>query len=264
MQFGLIAAGRVNGSFIARLPRLESRLGPVVARSYRLASRIVNTLGAGHPERDWHSLARVRTVLICVEPGDVAYVSEQLAASSIDWSAKLVLLCDSGSNSTALSHLAGAGAAVASLNPLPGLEARWFVIEGDRAAARHARRFVQELRAAAVEVDPGSLGLFEAGLWFASGLFTPLLEACGTCLRDAGLTPRAATRLAKALFQQTLRGYLHARRKTSLAQADEARIAALARALRHSNPAVAEYYRRSVANARKLTQRGPASLPSPD
>ena len=262
MQFALIAAGRVNGSFIARLPRLDARLGPGVAQSYRLASRIVNTLGAGHPAKDYGPLARSRVVLICVLPVHVPALSEQLAASSFDWSGKLVLLCDSERNSSALAPLAAAGASVASLNPIPGLDGKWFVAEGDKRGVRQARRFVEELQAAAIEVDQEALASYEAGLSFASSLFTPVLEACRICLRDAGLTLRAANRLAEALFQQTLRAYVHAGRKSwsgPLARGDDAELATLAEALRRSNPVIAEYYCHSARSALRLLRRDPSS-----
>ena len=46
MTFAVAGGGRVSASFVARLPRLAAELGPVAAQSYRLASRIVNSIGA--------------------------------------------------------------------------------------------------------------------------------------------------------------------------------------------------------------------------
>ena len=56
MTFAVAGGGRVSGSFVTRLPGLESALGPVAAQSYRLASRIVNSIGAGHAVRAYQDL----------------------------------------------------------------------------------------------------------------------------------------------------------------------------------------------------------------
>ena len=266
MQFALIAAGRVNGSFIARLPRLRARLGPVLAQSYRLASRIVNTLGAGQAARSHSALAGSRVILICVAPAATPAVAAQLAAWPIEWKGRLVLLCDCGRESPALSALAARGAITGSLNPIPGLDGSWFVAEGDRRAVAEARRLAQELKASVIAVPPHALGLYQAGLTFASGLFTPLVEACVTCLRGSGLPPRTAALLADALFQQALRAYRHAGRKSWSGPLARGELRALKReldALRRIQPPMAEYYHHAAEFAWRWFQRDSGSALNP-
>src|SRR5947209_20218778 len=50
-EYGLIGAGGVNARVTGQLPRNAVALGPVGGVSFRVASRIANTLKAGWPVR---------------------------------------------------------------------------------------------------------------------------------------------------------------------------------------------------------------------
>ena len=52
---GLIGAGKITDSPLERMWALRERLGPVKASSMRVASRIANSLRAGHPVVEVHS-----------------------------------------------------------------------------------------------------------------------------------------------------------------------------------------------------------------
>ena len=210
MQFALIAAGRVNGSFVARLPRLAVQLGPVAAQSYRVASRIVNTLGAGHAVKEYAALTRSRLILICVDPGRVAGVADRLGKCEVR--GRVVLLCDCGRDSSAIGELAARGAAIGSLNPVPGAEG-WMALEGQKPALREAQGLARDLHANAIEVIAGRMPRFVAGVQLATTQFRPLLSASAECFREAGLSARTASRLLETVYESSLRAHVRSGRR---------------------------------------------------
>src|SRR5438094_7222731 len=109
MNFALAGGGRVSASFVARLPRLAAELGPVAAQSYRLASRIVNSIGAGRPVRRYGDLDGSSLILICAPACGVPAIAAALA-DAIGCQGKSVLLCDSGADSGCLTALKSRGA----------------------------------------------------------------------------------------------------------------------------------------------------------
>ena len=54
---GLICAGGVSGSILARLPSVLAAVGPVLSSSQRIARRTANSLRAGRGEGDLFALA---------------------------------------------------------------------------------------------------------------------------------------------------------------------------------------------------------------
>ena len=115
MTFAVAGGGRVSGSFVARLPDLASSLGPVAAQSYRLASRIVNSIGAGHAVPAYRDLNGSTLILICVPVQGVAPIVSALA-EALDCQGKITLLCEAGADSRSLAPLRKQGAAVGSLS----------------------------------------------------------------------------------------------------------------------------------------------------
>lgn len=249
----------MSTSFIARLPGLARRLGPVAAVSYRLASRIVNAMRAGHAVRDAGGLAPCRLILLCVPETTLAEAVALLAAAEIDWAGKTVLLCESSATSHALEGLRERGAAAGSVAGIEGGGGR-FLVEGDAAAIRHARRLVAELGGKAVEFDTGRMALYDAGRSFATSLFTPLIAACVECLSAAGRDPANATRVAEMLLQKTLHAYLQSGKKSwsgPLALGDQSEVRRQLAVLRENKPLLARYYRRSAAWALEYFDRHP-------
>src|SRR5438045_4587917 len=141
MNFAVAGGGRVNDSFVARLPRLTTELGPVAAQSYRLASRIVNSIGAGYPVRSYADLDVSHLILICAPHQSIASIASSLQAG-LQCRGKIILLCEGAGHSLQLSELQSRGASVGSINPIPGFEGRRFVAEGNPAALREAKRLV--------------------------------------------------------------------------------------------------------------------------
>ncbi len=258
MQFGLFGGGAVAASPLARLPHLADRLGPVAALTYRLASRIVNSLRAGYAVKEATRLAACRLVLVRVPDIGLAEAVGRLEPA--DWTAKTVLLWESGADSAALDPLRVQGASAACVNLIEGCP-NCYVVEGDPAALRQAKLLVRALSGRAVELDRRHMVLYEAGLTLSSSLFTPLIAAAVECLGAGARRPASAARVATALFQKSLHAWERHGRKSwngPLAAGDEAVIHRQLRALERINPHLARYYRNAALFALEYFDRHPA------
>ena len=254
MTFAVAGGGRVSGSFVARLPRLATELGPVAAQSYRLASRIVNSIGAGYPVKRYEDLEDSALILVCAPAQSVGSIVSALAAA-IHCRGKTILLCDGGADSRHLSALQSQGARVGSLRTIPGFDGRRFVAEGDAAAVREAKRLVRQIGSRVEEVSSAKLGVYAAALSFGGGLFTPLMQASLLCLQEAGMRKASAMRVVEALFQSSLRAYVYAGKRSwsgPLADGDRAAVRQEIEALAASCPKLAPHYREAATFALKL------------
>src|SRR5258708_37381118 len=99
----LIGAGKLSGSPVSEFWRLSDRLGPVKAPSFRLASRIANSLRAGHPVRNYAEFDSCRLILVSVPDAILPAVVGEIASANICWRNKSIVLCsaslDSGERS---------------------------------------------------------------------------------------------------------------------------------------------------------------------
>ena len=258
-MFALVGAGRVTDSFVARIPRLSLELGPVAAQSYRLASRIANAIGAGHPVRGYQDLEPSRLVLLCAPAAQLPVILPHLIPA-LDWRGKVALLCDSGADSTQLAGLRARGAAAGSIQPIRGFERR-FVAEGDRAAVRAAKRLASLVGGRVEEVRTERIGLYRAALSFSTCLFIPLMEAAYECLRGAGIDDSAAMRITEQLFHQSVRGYHYSGKRSwsgVVAKGDSSRVWREIDALAEVKPHLAHYYCEGAAFALDYFGRHPA------
>src|SRR6266850_8484306 len=130
----LIAAGRLTGSDICGFGRLSDRLGPVMAPSFRLASRIANSLRAGHPVRDYAEFDSCSPIVVSVPDAIVPAVVNEIASANICWRNKAIVLCSALLDSGELSVLAERGASIGSISAIPGFEDPRYLVEGDRLA----------------------------------------------------------------------------------------------------------------------------------
>jgi predicted short-subunit dehydrogenase-like oxidoreductase (DUF2520 family) len=254
VNFGLAGSGRVNGSFVSRLPGLGRLLGPVAAQSYRLASRIVNSIGAGRAVRSYGELNASTLILICAPVQAVEQIVSELA-DALDCPSKIVLLCEGGVGSGPLARLRDRGASVGSLQSVPGFDGDRFVAEGDRTAILAAKRLVRRLGGRLDQIDTGKIALYAAALSFGSSLYSPLLEASLQCLEEAGMAKNSAMKVVEALFQNSLRGYLYAGKRSwngPLAAGDRAAVEQEMEALGVSKPVLKRLYSETAALAVEL------------
>jgi predicted short-subunit dehydrogenase-like oxidoreductase (DUF2520 family) len=230
----------------------------VAAQSYRLASRIVNSIGAGHAVRTYRDLNDSTLILICAPVRAVAPIVSALA-EALECQGKIILLCEGGADSRHLARLRQKGAAVGSLQSIPGSDGKRFVAEGDDAAMREAKRLVRQLGSRLEEISTAKIAEYAAALSFGTSLFTPLLEASLQCLLDAGMTKASAMKVAEGLFQNSLRGYLYAGKRSwsgPLAAGDRAAVRQEMEALGASRPLLARLYRESATLAVELLGSG--------
>ncbi|HWB96532.1 MAG TPA: DUF2520 domain-containing protein [Bryobacteraceae bacterium] len=262
MALGLFGAGAVAKSFLSRVPGLPRQLGPVGAPSFRLASRIVNSMGAGYAVKSVEEFDRCRALLIAVPDKILPAVLSRLQEARINWGGRSILLCDSGEDSRVLAPFRKAGAAGASIHPLDGQASR-FVVEGDAPAVREAKHLVRELKGQALELNSEKMPLYLAGQSLGSGLFLPLAAACMECIAAATDSVPTAMRITEALYQQSLRAFMHAGKKGwsgSLASGDQPAVLRELDALGEADPALARLYRELAVFALVWSHRHPALL----
>lgn len=262
MSLALFGAGAVAKSFLSRVPGLPAQLGPVGAPSFRLASRIVNAMKAGHAVKDLKEFRDCRVVLISVPDKVLPVALVHLGEAPIEWQNKSVLLCDSGEDSCILAPLRQRGAAAASLNPVGGPAPR-FIVEGDHMAVREAKLLVRELKGQIIELDSEKMAMYTAGQSLGSTLFVPLAAACVECIAAASGSTPGAMRIAEALFQRWLRAFVHAGKKSwsgALASGDEGAVFRELEALHKANPSLERIYRELAIFALEWSRRHPDLL----
>jgi hypothetical protein len=248
---GLIGAGGVNQTFLARMPVLLARMGPLKATSFRVARRIANTLRAGDAVKNYAALAPCDLIWIAVPEAGIDRVSRDLAGAT-PLAGKVVVLCGSSRDSFWPGPLLAGGARVATLNCVEESEERLFVAEGDPAAMREVSRAMAAEKRKLIQLRPASKALYLSGVHLATDLLLPWIAASVESLRDAGFSRVEATQVADALGGRALRSYVKAGPKAwSPTAADRLRVS-IGRDLdtiRGVDPKVAALYADGVEQA---------------
>jgi hypothetical protein len=247
-EMGLVCAGGVNQSFLARTPALLSRLGPIKASSYRVARQFANTLRAGHAASHYSVLEACPAIWIFEPESGLDRTLRDLAAQT-PLRKTMVVLCDCVRDSLAPGPLGAVGARVASLNAVPGSRERIFVAEGHRDTLRMLRTLLTEDKRKLIELRPGTKPLFFAGVHVGAALLLPWISAGMACLREAGFTRSEAATVGEFLGVHTLHSYVRAGAKAwnrhtaaTLRQALENDLAVI----HSSNPRLAELYEQGI------------------
>lgn len=248
---GLIAAGGVNRTFVARMPVLLARMGPVKAASFRVARRIANALRAGEAVMNYAALEKCDLIWIAVPDAGLDRISRDLAAAT-PLAGKIAVLCGSARDSFWPGPLLAGGARVATLNCVEESNERLFVAEGDPDAMRALVRVIAAEKRKLIHLRAASKALYLSGVHLATHLLLPWIAASVESLRDAGLSRVEATRVANALGGRALRSYAKAGPKAwSPAAADRLRLS-IARDLdtiRGVDPKLAALYADGVEQA---------------
>jgi hypothetical protein len=205
---GLITAGGVSQSFLARMPALLGAVGPVKAASLRVARRIVNSLRAGYAVDDYSALESCQLIWLAVPEAAFDRVTRELVVQ-IPLENKMIVLC--GSTRDSLGPVTGAR--VASLNPVEKSDERTLVAEGHPDVVRELRRLAVAEKRKLIRVRSGLKPMYLAGIYLATHLTLPWIAAAVESLRAAGFTRAEATRTVEALGNRTLRAYGKAGRK---------------------------------------------------
>jgi hypothetical protein len=203
---GLVGAGGVNQSFVARMPALLEQLGPVKGSSLKVSRRIANGLRAGFGIDNYGALEACHLIWICVPEDLLDGLAPQLA-SSISLAGKTIILCDVLRDSLWPSPLRTAGARLATLNCIPESLERKFVAEGHPLALADLRKLLSRDRRGLIEIRPATKPLYLAGVHLASHLLLPWIAGAAESLRAAGFPRSEAVSAVEALGERTLRAY---------------------------------------------------------
>ena len=203
---GLVGAGGVNQSFVARMPALLEQLGPVKGSSLKVSRRIANGLRAGFGVEGYGALELCDLIWICVPEDLLDGVASQLA-SSLPLAGKTVILCDVLRDSLWPSPLRTAGARLATLNCIPESLEQKFVAEGHPLALADLRKRLARDRRRLIEIRTAAKPLYLAGVHLASHLLLPWIAGATESLRAAGFPRSEAVSAVDALGERTLRAY---------------------------------------------------------
>jgi predicted short-subunit dehydrogenase-like oxidoreductase (DUF2520 family) len=248
---GLVCTGSATRSFVARLPSLLARLGPVKASTFRIARQISHSLRAGQAASHYSALEPCPMIWFAVPDSSLDRMLRDFAAQT-PLHQPMVVLCESARPSSVPAPLAGIGARVVWLHPVPESRERLFVAEGHPDLLRVLQRLLAEDGRKLIELKPGGRPLFFAGIHFASALLLPWFAGAIETLRASGLTRAEAAAVCENLGVRTLRHYAKA--------GDRAWSPKIAPALRHVleqdlepmrrlNPRRAELYEKGIRAA---------------
>ncbi|HSM76297.1 MAG TPA: DUF2520 domain-containing protein [Bryobacteraceae bacterium] len=250
-SLGLIGTGNAAGSALARLPEFLKRLGPVKSVSLRVASRLVNTLGAGFPVDQFEALQRCEAIFVIVPDAQAAATILDLASAPIAWAGKVVILSDTWLSSGTLESLSVLGAETGSVCLVDFSADSRFLMEGARPAITEMKRLLRQ-DARSLTVNPESKPLVHAALTFSESLLFPLFAAADECLRLAGVPYLQAGALLEGAAVRASRAYGKSGRKAwsgPLANEESYLMGRQIAALSSQDPILAQFFVKQCARA---------------
>jgi hypothetical protein len=250
-EYGLVAAGGVSQSFLARLPGFMAHLGPIKATSFRAARRIALSLRRGHAASHYSMLEPCSAIWIFVPELSVERVVSDLVAQT-PIHRTMVVLVGLVRDSLTPSPLQRAGARVATLNVVEGSGERSFVAEGHRDTMRMLTKLFAADKKKLIELAPAAKPFYFAGLQFSSSLLLPLISAAVESFRAAGFRQTDALAVAGSLSVQAAYSYEKSGRKAwnrSLTAAVREALQNDIAALRETDPRLAEAYAEGLRQA---------------
>jgi hypothetical protein len=201
-----VGAGAVRTSLIGRLPSRARDIGPVCSTSYRVASRIANSTGAGYPVRNAEELRVAPVVLVHTPPEYLERLVALLRNAAIEWSGRTLVFCECAPDPESLREFRAKGARVAVVREF-GVR---LIAEGDDGAAlRAVRGLARDLGFKALQIPRGGGDAFGAAVLLGTAAVTPLIDRAAELLRAAGIRDSEAAGMAASLFEQTARDYSH-------------------------------------------------------
>jgi hypothetical protein len=203
---GLVCAGGANRSFLARMPTLLERIGPVAGSSLRVSRRIANGLKAGTGVASFAPLAECQWIWFAAPEASLDELSAQVA-EAVSLEGKTVVLCDALRDSLRPSPLRTSGARVATLNCIPETNERLFVAEGHAEALTELRKLLALEHRKVIELRPGTKALYLCGVHLSADLLLPVIAGSVESLRAAGFSREEAIRAVEAIGSRTLRSY---------------------------------------------------------
>ncbi len=211
---GLVCAGGVGQSFLARMPALLQHVGPIKTSTFQASRKVANILRTGSAASHHSALEACQLILVWVPEARLDRVLRDLVARTpirkTPFSKNMVVLCECMRDSRASSALQGTGARVATLNLIPDSGERIFVAEGHPATVRHLHALFAENQRKLIVLKPGTKPLFLAGIHAGAPLLLPWIAAGMACLRAAGFSRSEAATVGEILGGRVLRKYAKA------------------------------------------------------
>lgn len=248
----LVGAGSLSSSALAGFWSLPEVLGPVKASSLRVASRIANSLRAGHAVKDYREFDACRLILVSVPDHSLRAVIAELCASQISWKGKSIVLCSALRGSCDLREFLSRGASVGSITTVTGSADLEYLIEGDRRALQDTRRLVESREHRCLCIERGLKPLYLAALTCTSSLLFPLVMAASESMRRAGIPLAHANLILENQLNRCLRSYTRGGRR---AYAPPAEFSSQLRALSATDPTLACFVERSYELTEQLLDR---------
>ena len=205
---GLVAAGGVNLSFLARLRPAVMSISLIKGFSLRVSRRIANGFHHGSAVTEYAALSPCKVIWIYAPEELVAGLCRELA-SAISLTGKIIIICDTPLASIAFSQLLP-GARLSTLNPVPGFNEKLFVCEGVESAVAQVRNLVEAARCKLIQIRPESKSIYLAGVLLSAHMLLPWFAASVESFRAAGLTRAEASHIAQHLGTSALRAYVRA------------------------------------------------------
>lgn len=248
----LVGGGSFSGSSLAGFWLLPDVLGPVKASSFRLASRIANSLRAGHPVKDYSEFEACTLILISVPDQALRGIVSELCSSDIAWKDKSIVLCSAVRGSCDLREFRARGASIGSITTIPSCAELEYLVEGDRRAIQEAKRLVENRERRCLCIERGRKPLYLAALTCTSSLVFPLVMAASESMRRAGVPSAHANLILENQLSRCLRSYARGGRR---AYAPPAELSSQLRALSAADPTLAYFVERSYELTEKLLDR---------
>jgi hypothetical protein len=238
----LLASGNAAASPVLRAIAAAQAIGPVASTSFRVASRIANSMRAGRAAPSVDAFEACHVVLISAPDRDVDAAVAQLTAAPFEWEHRTVILI--GDESEPLAPLRELGAVTGVVTTMPGFEERLFLLEGERAALRELRPLLGRT-VRVILIPPGARARFDAAITLAGHALFPLLVAADAAFASTGLSRRLTDPVLEKAVQRALRAWINGRRKGwgTLDGPGEARLASQIAVLERADPRAGAYFR---------------------
>ena len=169
---GLVGAGSVSQSVVARMPSLHAQLGPVKSQSYSTAKRLTRTLRSGYPVTRYAELEMCPMIWVSVPEKDLERVITDLAAQT-PIRQTMVVLCGTDRDSRWAEPLRKHGARVATLNCMGACKNGKFVAEGHIETVRAIRKMRAEDGHKLMQIRPAAKALYQAGIYLITDALRP-------------------------------------------------------------------------------------------
>jgi hypothetical protein len=203
---GLVTAGSVNQSFLARMPALLAQIGPVKASSSQAARHVAKSLRAGYAVTHYSALELCPLIWVAVPEASLDRIVRDLAAQ-MPVHRTMIVICGCDRESSWPDALRRAGARIATLNAVDDPRASTFVAEGHPDTLRAIRRVVMNDKRRLIQLNPSSKPLFIAAAQLSTDLVLPWMDAAVDALRAAGFSRSEATEVTGSWVKRSLRLY---------------------------------------------------------